>query len=82
VFLLVSSAQAMAAKKQTMENEVSINSCCGISLTQTYDQELAVVKVAAPVPVAKFFMEPESDEASALIPDLWTLTSICISENV
>ena len=60
--------------------EVSIDSCCAISLTHSYVQEnqLAIVKVPAPVPVRTFFMEPESDEVSGLVHVLWTLTSICI----
>jgi len=53
-----------------------------LTLTQTYIQEnqLAIVEVAAPVPVAEIFMEPESDEVSGLIHVLWTLTSICIQK--
>jgi hypothetical protein len=37
-----------------------------MSLTQSYFQEhqLAIVEAAAPVPVTKFFMEPESNEVS------------------
>ena len=37
-----------------------------LTLTHTYIQEnqLAIVEVAAPVPVAEISMEPESDEVS------------------
>jgi len=53
-----------------------------LTLTQTYIQEnqLAIVEVAAPVPVAEIVMEPESDEVSGLVHVLWTLTSICIQK--
>jgi hypothetical protein len=74
------------AKKQTMktEYEVSIDSCCAISLTQCHVQEhpLATVKGAAPVPVAKIFIEPESDKVNGLIHVLWTLTSNLHSDTV
>jgi hypothetical protein len=80
VFLLVSSAQAMEMQTMEAELEVSIDSCCTISLTQTYVQELAIVEVAPPVPVAKIFMDPESDEVKELIHVLWTLTSIFIQK--
>src|SRR5258707_6993173 len=74
------------AKKQSPEIEVSIDPCCAISLTQSYHQghQLAIVGVAAPVPIAKIVMEPESDKVTGLILVLWTLTNICIqtlSEN-
>jgi hypothetical protein len=53
-----------------------------ISPTQAYVQghQLAIVEVAPPVPVAKVFMEPESDDVSGLIHLLWTLTRICIQK--
>jgi len=53
-----------------------------LTLTQTYIQEnqLAIVEVAAPVPVAEIFMEPESDEVNGLVHVLWTLTSIFIQK--
>ena len=45
-----------------------------------------VGEVAAPVPVTKGFLPPESDEVSGLIHVLWTLTNIRIqnllSENI
>jgi len=68
-----------SAKKQSPEIEVSIHPCCAISLTQSYHQghQQAIVGVAAPVPVAKTVMEPESDKVTGLILVLSTLTNIC-----
>jgi hypothetical protein len=67
------------AKKQTKVAELEV-------LTQSPSQEppLATVEVAAPDPVVKKLMEPESDEVSGLIHVVWTLMSICVqisSEN-
>jgi hypothetical protein len=70
------------AKKQTTAPasgvEVSINSCCTISLTQNHRQEYPLAIVAQD-PV-----EEESDQVSGLIDVVRPLTSICIqisSEN-
>jgi hypothetical protein len=58
----------LGAKKQTTEAklEVRIDSSCVISLTQIQEHPLAIVQHAAPVPVAKIFTEPESDEVNGL----------------
>jgi hypothetical protein len=55
-------------------------------LTDNYVQQhqLETVDVAKPLPVARIFMESESDEVSGLLHVLCPLTSICIqilSEN-
>ena len=65
-------------KRQSIETEVSIDSCYAISLTQSDVQEnpLAIVEVTGPVPVANISKEPESDEVSEMIHALQTLTSI------
>jgi len=52
-------------RKQTVETEVSIKSCCAISPTQILAQEnqLAIIEVAAPAPVPIENIS-ESDEVS------------------
>ena len=44
------------------------------------EHQLAIVDVAAPVPVVQIFIEPGSDEVSESIRIIWILTSICIQK--